>query len=136
MHRTLIPFLSLAVACGTVQPEPAPPHPKEPAHPIEEGLEKAGEAVEEGARTAGDVVENGAKNVAGELDDVTLSTAVKSALAADPELHAAGIRVRSENGVVSLSGTVPNLGEKMRATSVASRVDGVSRVENGLELGG
>lgn len=114
MERSLIPLFALLAACAD-EPE---------------------RAVAEPVRVAGDAVENTAKNVAGEIDDVALSAAVKSALVAEPDLKAGGIRVRSENGVVSLSGSVPDLGQKLKATSVASRVDGVARVENGLELGG
>jgi osmotically-inducible protein OsmY len=59
---------------------------------------------------------------------------VELALNSDTELYARHIIVRANNGVVQLSGFVwdpPDLSEAVR---IASAVQGVSRVENDLEL--
>ncbi|MCC9002735.1 MAG: BON domain-containing protein, partial [Candidatus Competibacter sp.] len=50
---------------------------------------------------------------------------IKSAFKQDPELAAANISISSDNGVVTLSGSVPSAQTYNRAISVARSVDGV-----------
>jgi len=61
---------------------------------------------------------------------------VKHELAADRELAdaAPAIRVTVRDGVVTLSGRVPNEAAKREAANVADDVDGVDRVENQLAV--
>ncbi len=59
---------------------------------------------------------------------------VQSALDADKQLYAKHIFVRADNGVVRLSGYVWTQPDLLEAEQVAQLVQGVSRVENDLEL--
>jgi osmotically-inducible protein OsmY len=59
---------------------------------------------------------------------------VQSALDADKELYAKHIFVRADNGVVRLSGYVWTQPDLLEAERVAGLVQGVSRVDNDLEL--
>lgn len=71
------------------------------------------------------------------LDDMTITGRVNAQLAADEGLRAmTGINVDTENGVVRLSGTVPNQEAKQRAERAALQVDGVRSVENNLRVEG
>lgn len=131
MNRILLPLAltlsTFTVACGDERDD----------RPIEEAkrdVKAAGDKIADGAENVGQAIENGAENVVAEVDDLGLTTSVKTALVAAEDLKAADITVRSENGVVTLTGTVPTLGQKMRATSVASDVKGVARVKNELEI--
>ena len=67
-----------------------------------------------------------------------LSDRVRAALLADPALarEATGIRVLTQGGIVSLSGSVSTPSVRDRATIVAGAVGSVVRVENHLTTGG
>ncbi len=64
-------------------------------------------------------------------DDSVLTTKVKTALMAEPDINAADIAVTAEGGRVTLSGTVP-APQIMRAEAVARGVEGVVEVVNRL----
>ncbi|HVJ24105.1 MAG TPA: BON domain-containing protein, partial [Burkholderiales bacterium] len=65
----------------------------------------------------------------------TLTTKVKSALAADVGMRTVtGIDVDSEDGVVTLKGKVTSADHKKRAEAVAKKVDGVKKVKNQLKV--
>ncbi|HEY1288292.1 MAG TPA: BON domain-containing protein [Burkholderiales bacterium] len=67
--------------------------------------------------------------------DATLTTKVKSALAADVGLKTlTGISVTSDGSVVTLKGAVDTAANKSRAEQVARGVDGVSSVKNELTV--
>lgn len=69
-------------------------------------------------------------------DDATISTRVKTALLNDPEVGALRIEVRTEQGVVTLSGTARNQAESQRAVQLARGVPGVKDVRSELKVGG
>jgi hyperosmotically inducible periplasmic protein len=67
--------------------------------------------------------------------NATLTTKVKSALAADVGLKTlTGIDVDSEGSVVTLKGSVDTEANKRRAEQLARGVDGVSTVRNQLTV--
>lgn len=68
------------------------------------------------------------------LDDAALTTKVKAALVGERHLSAVDIHVITTQNVVELNGTVNNSGEKRRAEDTASKVKGVIKVINNLEL--
>jgi osmotically-inducible protein OsmY len=53
----------------------------------------------------------------------------------DPMLRGSEVDVAAEGGVVTLSGTVVNEAARAQAVTLAQQVDGVTRVENKLEVG-
>ncbi len=65
-------------------------------------------------------------------DDVTKT--VRNRLATDGQLKGASIRVRADNGMVTLMGTVPSVQAKDRAFELARKVPGVRAVRNELQL--
>lgn len=78
----------------------------------------------------------GTSRTAGEVtSDAALTAKVKTALAADAGLAtAANVNVQSYRGVVQLNGFVNSRDEIQRAGDVARRVEGVSKVENNLQV--
>jgi len=73
--------------------------------------------------------------IKGTAHDATLTTKVKSALAADVGLKTlTGISVDSEGSTVTLKGSVDTDANKRRAEQVARGVDGVSTVKNELTI--
>ncbi len=72
-------------------------------------------------------------NKAGEkIDDLTITTAVTTGLAKDPELSALKINVDTRNGAVTLNGTAPTEASREKAATLAKAVKGVNSVDNKL----
>lgn len=70
----------------------------------------------------------------GKIDDTVVTTKVKSALLADPDIKSADIGVVTQNGVVQLSGFVESEKQRSRAVEVARSVDGVQNVASELSV--
>ena len=66
------------------------------------------------------------------IDDSTITTKVKSALVADPEVKGTQMQVEVYSGVVQLSGFVDRPADAQRAVAVARSVEGVKEVRNNL----
>jgi len=69
-----------------------------------------------------------------EIDDTLITTKVKSALVADPDINGFDLKVETRKGEVQLSGFVDNQAQIDRALVVARAVEGVSRVESGISI--
>lgn len=76
-----------------------------------------------------DKAENAAKEVGSDLSDAGITTKIKAQLAADSQVKATEISVSTENGVVSLKGSVASAGALDRARSIARKTNGVKRVD-------
>jgi osmotically-inducible protein OsmY len=69
------------------------------------------------------------------VDDGTITTKVKSKLAADAGLAtAADIHVQTYKGVVQLSGFANNHDQEQRAVMLARNVDGVRGVDDSINI--
>jgi|SRR5687767_6397837 len=82
---------------------------------------------------------NGCQAMTGEtagqnLDDGTLTTYVKTALAGERINTLTRVGVETDNAIVHLTGEVETAEEKSRAGTVASQVKGVKRVVNNLQV--
>jgi osmotically-inducible protein OsmY len=67
------------------------------------------------------------------IDDAAITASVKTKLAEDSARTLTAVDVDTVNGIVYLTGTVPDATAKQRATQIARNVDGVARVENNLQ---
>jgi|SRR5712664_3777083 hypothetical protein len=63
-----------------------------------------------------------------------LAAKVKRALEGEAKIQAAGIDVTASDGKVTLWGTAATARERNRAASVASKVEGVSAVDNQIKV--
>ncbi len=63
-----------------------------------------------------------------------LAARVKKALEGEAKIQAAAVDVTAADGKVTLWGTAANAAERKRAESVASRVAGVSSVDNQIKV--
>src|SRR5579885_3669058 len=70
------------------------------------------------------------------IDDSTITTKVKTALFADPEVSGLDVKVETVKLVVRLSRFVNDQRELTRAVEIARSVDGFRRVENKLSVMG
>lgn len=68
------------------------------------------------------------------LDDATITSKVKTALAKDPYTSAMDISVETYKGTVQLSGFADSEAEKRRAGQVAGEVSGVKSVKNDVRV--
>jgi hyperosmotically inducible protein len=70
------------------------------------------------------------------VDDVTIGTKLKAALAADPELSALKINVDTTQGNVRLKGEVKSMALRRKAEELARKTEGVKSVDNQLMITG
>jgi osmotically-inducible protein OsmY len=68
------------------------------------------------------------------VDDATITSKVKAALVADPDVKGTQVNVNTYRGVVSLSGFVGSDAEARKATQKAAEVAGVTSVRNDLQV--
>ena len=66
------------------------------------------------------------------IDDSVITTKVKTAIFADPELKVMQVNVETFKGVVQLSGFVNSAASVKKAGEVARSVEGVTGVKNSL----
>ena len=68
------------------------------------------------------------------LDDATITTKVKASFAKDKWVQGRDISVRTDHGVVDLTGTVGSKNESNRATELATEIKAVKAVHNNLKI--
>lgn len=76
----------------------------------------------------------GRESVGEYMDDATITTKVKAALAQDPNVKAYQVNVETYKGVVQLSGFVDSEANVRRAAQVAQGVNGVRSVKNDVRI--
>jgi osmotically-inducible protein OsmY len=96
---------------------------------------KPGEAVPPTAAPSDQGAASGS-SVGTAVEDSVITTKVKAALLADPEVKGTDINVETQQGVVQLSGAVDNKAQASKAVSLAKNVDGVKSVNNQLNVKG
>jgi hyperosmotically inducible protein len=69
-----------------------------------------------------------------QIDDALITTSVKSALLADPDVKGLDVQVETRKGTVQLSGFVDNQAQIDKALAIVRGVTGVTAVENGVTL--
>jgi hyperosmotically inducible periplasmic protein len=67
-----------------------------------------------------------------EVDDAAMTTEIKSALLSDKATRTFGIHVKSNQGLITLTGQVNSPQVAARAQSLAAKVSGVQSVKNEL----
>jgi hyperosmotically inducible protein len=76
-----------------------------------------------------------AEKISQKTDDEALTLAVKGALVKADDKLGWRVKVGAVGGSVSLSGKVPTPEDKAKAEDIASRVKGVTRVLNAIDVG-
>jgi hyperosmotically inducible protein len=83
------------------------------------------------------IVTKGSEDAVGtdqSVEDSTLTTKVREAILADPELQSQQIIVETEDAAVTLTGTVDSPSLRERAVELAGSVDGVAQVQDRLKV--
>ncbi|QNP50342.1 BON domain-containing protein [Diaphorobacter aerolatus] len=99
----------------------------------EVAADEAKQKMEAAAKDAGQAAQSAASNAAVALDDTAITTKVKAAFAADPNLSAVLISVDTKDGVVTLSGPVKTADDSAHAARLTQAVEGVKSVVNSLK---
>ena len=79
-------------------------------------------------------LKEGRQTVGNKIDDSVITTQVKSAMLADPDMKSLDVSVTTRKGEVQLSGFVDNDVQLTRAVDVAKTVDGVVGVVNHMSI--
>lgn len=91
--------------------------------------------VKQEAREAQQDMNRAAATAGDKVKDMSITTAINAELARDAQLSAVQINVDTSDGRVVLRGAAPDEASRQRATTLASRVDGVRAVDNQLTVG-
>lgn len=86
------------------------------------------------ASSAGQAVDSSMNKVGNFMDDSTITARVKAALIDHKDIRSTDISVKTENKVVTLSGTVDSTTQQEQAVSVAKGVEGVTSVNDKLSV--
>jgi hyperosmotically inducible periplasmic protein len=73
-------------------------------------------------------------SVGQKIDDSTVTTKVKAELLSAKDVKSTHIHVKTKNGIVSLTGTVPSAADKTAAEETVKNVSGVASVKNHLKI--
>lgn len=85
------------------------------------------------ATLSGCAVSSGQETTGQYVDDATVTTKVKSALASDGGMTLANqVGVETGQGIVQLSGFVPSVADRERAEAITRTVNGVRGVKNSI----
>lgn len=74
------------------------------------------------------------ESAAQNIDDASITTAVKAKLAAEKASSLTRVSVATANGNVSLTGIVPTSADRARAEQITRSVNGVRAVANNLQV--
>ena len=99
-------------------------------------VKKGANAVVEGSKKAAHAVKGAAEKTADVTTDASITTAVKTRLMKDDVARATSIDVDTDDGVVTIRGTVPTQVDKDRIGKLVEDTSGVKRVVNDLKIGG
>jgi hyperosmotically inducible protein len=98
-----------------------------------DGTIDASKARERGAQ-AGEAIANAGNRAADVLGDASVTAKIKSKMALDDTVKALDINVTTDDGQVTLSGTVHSAAERHRALALARETQGVKGVRDQLEV--
>lgn len=101
---------------------------------IDQTFDKAGDKISDAVDKAGDTMSEQSNKAGVAITDTTITTKVKAAIFAEPDLSTLQISVDTVKGVVTLSGSVDSTAQSDLAKSLAKEVSGVSKVNNQLAI--
>jgi Cu/Ag efflux protein CusF len=88
------------------------------------------------ALAIGGVIAAHARTIGEVIDDTRITAEVMAKLAADSPATLSKVNVKSESGIVTLTGTVDSPEKRARAAQIASDVDGVKGLLNNIQVAG
>ncbi|MCU0767830.1 MAG: BON domain-containing protein [Burkholderiaceae bacterium] len=104
--------------------------PQTTGQKVDAAIETSKDKMEDAKQATGDAL----KATGTAIGDSAITASVKASLAADTELKMLDISVETTSGRAVLKGSAPNATARDRATQIAKAVDGVTGVDNLLEV--
>lgn len=101
---------------------------------VDDAIVTAQNRAETATERAGEKIERAGEAIADKAGDAAITASVNAELAKDPSLSALRIDVDTAAGRVVLRGTAPSAEARARATRLAQGVQGVTAVDNQLEV--
>jgi hyperosmotically inducible protein len=86
------------------------------------------------AQTSASAPSASSETIGEHVDDGTITTKAKASLLSAKNVKSTHIHVKTRNGVVWLTGSVPSADDKAAAGDVVKSLDGVSSVKNHLKV--
>jgi len=118
-------------------PSPSVEQPKSTSESVKESVGNAASDVKEGSENAASKVASGAESAyhktKSELTSTKITAKAKVALLRDAETKHSTIHVKTNRGVVTLSGKVNSEAAAEHAQQVVSQIEGVKEVRNRLK---
>jgi len=126
-------LLAVVVAAGLAACDS--PGPAETAgKKLDGAVNDTGEKIENAVDKVGEELHEKSDKVSVVLDDVEITTKVKSAIYSEPGLKTLRISVDTVKGVVTLTGSVDSKSDFDRTSALAESVWGVKEVQNYLQI--
>ena len=127
-------MLGFAFACSTAKNtgEAVKEGTEEVAEEVGDKTEDVAEEVGDKTEDVGEATKNAAEDVGQTVEDGSITANVKMKLANDELVSADAIDVDTNNGVVTLNGTVGSPAEAERAVQLAQTASGVKNVRSNL----
>lgn len=122
-NRTFVVLLATGIAAGSLALAGCHKKQASPGQQMEQGAQQMGQGAEQAATQAGQAV-----------TDSAITTKIKGQLAADQGLSGFDIHVETNNGVVTLSGTVDTQAQRDNAEKIARTTDGVKGVTDNIKV--
>jgi osmotically-inducible protein OsmY len=110
------------------------PKVKKGAKAVKGAAEATGSAIADAAKKTAGVATDVGKKTADVTTDASVATAVKTRLMKDDVARSTAIDVSADDGVVTISGTVPTAADKARIGKLVADTTGVKRVVNKLTV--
>ena len=118
-------------------PSPSVEQPKSTSESVKESVGSAASDVKEGTENAASKVATGTENAyhktSSELTSTKITAKAKTALLTDDITKHSTIHVKTNRGVVTLSGEVDSEATAQHAQEVVSQIEGVKEVRNRLK---
>jgi osmotically-inducible protein OsmY len=103
---------------------------------VKKGAKEVAHGAKEGAQAVAGAATSVAKKTADVSTDASVTTAVKTRLMKDDVARATSIDVSTDDGIVTIRGTVPTQADKDRIGKLVEDTSGVKSVKNELKIGG
>ncbi len=107
---------------------------REIGHDIKDGAEKVGSEIKDGSAKVGNAIKDDSAKAGRVVGDAAITSAVKAKFLADTPVKGLQIDVDTNNGMVTLNGTVSSRAEMDRAMQLARDTEGVKSVKNNLKM--
>lgn len=103
---------------------------------VKKGAKQVAQGAKQGAQAVAGAATSVAKKTADVSTDASVTTAVKTRLMKDDVARATAIDVSTDDGTVTIRGTVPTQADKDRIGKLVEDTSGVKTVKNELKIGG